>query len=92
MRKPPGKVSAIRGQHKPDLITQDELKDLENLQRMQWTIDKRAALMSERIKVRISEGATVADGPLYFDQELEIVRSRQKPMGKTEREKRVGEK
>ena len=75
MKSPAARVSAISGQHRPDVVSQGELQELENLQRMQWSIDKRAALMSEAVKTRIQHGAKVEPGVLYFDSQLEMVRT-----------------
>ena len=80
-RKPPGKVSAISGQHKPDVVSQNELLELADMQRMEWSVGKRAALMSETVKTRIQHGATVEPGTLYFDIELEMVRTARKKEG-----------
>ncbi len=78
-RKPPQRVVALRGQHSRDVITQAELKELEQAQLAEWHASKRAGLLSENIKRRIADQqAGQEDGPLYYDEDLEMVRSQKK--------------
>ena len=80
-RKPPVKVVALRGQHKPDLVTQEELAEMETAQLVEWEANRRAHLLSERIRGRIEHGAAVQRGRLYFDKASGLVRSRRKAGG-----------
>ncbi len=50
------------------------LRELESAQHVEWLASKRAALLSERIKLAIAAGAEVEPGSLYYDPELEMVR------------------
>lgn len=76
-RKPPQKapVVSVRGKFETELVTQEQLRDLEIAQRAEWMASKRAALFSERIKAALERGASVERGILYFDRDLEMVRS-----------------
>lgn len=75
-RKPVGRVVALRGNHRRDVVTQADLRELEQAQLAVWHATKRAGLVSERIKVRIAHGADVEEGSLYFDEETELARTR----------------
>jgi len=83
MRKPPSRenVVALRGSYRSEIVGQDALRKLEDAQRVVWVAEKRAALLSERVKAALERGATIEDGPLYFDRELEMVRSRKQAAG-----------
>lgn len=80
MRKPPHRsnVVALGGARRGDeVVSQELLRDLEEAQRAEWAASKRAALLSERVKAAITErNAQVEPGPLYFDEELEMVRTK----------------
>lgn len=78
MKKPVGKVVGLRGPHEPGTVTQQDLRELESLQQMEWATGKRAALLSEQIKTRLKGGSKLEDGLLYFDEQLEMVRSRKR--------------
>lgn len=81
-RKPPHKsVVAMRGDFQKSIVTQDVLKELETAQRVEWRASKRAALLSEKVKSALQHGATVEPGELYFDTDLEMVRSTHKKAG-----------
>lgn len=79
-KKPPhkSKLVAFRGDFNPELITQEMLKDLESAQRIEWVASRRAILLAEKIKSAIEHDVATEDGPLYFDKELGMVRSRKK--------------
>lgn len=79
-RKPPQKsrVVALRGDFVREVVTQADLIELSTAQRAEWMASKRAALLSEGIKASLQQGARVEPGPLYFDRELEMVRSKKK--------------
>jgi hypothetical protein len=76
-RKPPQKapVVALRGNFEKEVISQQQLRDLEGAQRAEWMASKRAALLSEKVKAAIERGASIEPGPLYYDAELEMVRT-----------------
>lgn len=82
-RKPPksSRVVALRGDFQDDVVTQQQLRDLEDAQRAEWRISKRAALLSEQIKTALQRGATVEPGPLSYDTDLEMVRSTKNKAG-----------
>ena len=76
-RKPAAKspVVALRGEFHEEVVTQEALRDLEGAQRAEWMASKRAALFSERVRAALERGAKVEPGALYYDAELEMVRS-----------------
>lgn len=80
MKKPMKRVIALRGEYQQETITQEQLRDLEAAQRAEWLTAKKAALLSERIKAAMLHGAVVEDGELYFDQELEMVRTKRREL------------
>lgn len=75
-RKPPQKAKLLvienEKLHKP--VTQEELQELESAQRAEWHTSRRAALLSEKIRVRIEHGAKVDPGPLYYCVETRLAR------------------
>lgn len=83
-RKPPARAStksrvvALTGSFRQEIITQEALRELETAQRGEWAASKHAALLSEGIKAARERGAKVESGALYFDEELEMVRSAHK--------------
>lgn len=78
MKKPPqnSRVVALRGEFSTETVTQQQLRELEAAQRAEWMASKRAALLSERVKAALERGAKIEHGPLGFDTELEMVRTR----------------
>lgn len=59
------------------VITQADLQRLESLQRIGWAATKQAGVFAERIRYQIEEQrAIVEDGPLYWDTDLQMARSR----------------
>lgn len=80
-RKPPSKVVALRGEHKLDVVLQAELAEMEKAQLVEWEANRRAHLLSERIRARIEHGARVQDGKLYFDKASGLVRTRKQKAG-----------
>lgn len=83
MKKPPqrSRVIALRGKFHAETISQEQLRELESAQRAEWLASKRAALFSERVRAAIQQGASVEPGPLFYDPELEMVRSRKRRTG-----------
>ena len=75
-RKAP--VVALRGSFKDEIVTQDALAELASAQRAEWMVCKRASLLSEAVKHALARGAKIEDGALYFDEKLEMVRSRKR--------------
>lgn len=64
------------------VIDQGALKRLEDLQRLEWLAARQAGALSERIRYQIEEQhAIVEDGPLYWDAELRMVRTRKAAAG-----------
>lgn len=83
-KKPPQKsphVVALRGDFKREIVTQANLRDMEHAQRAEWFASKHAALLSERVKAALERGASVEPGALYYDNELEMVRSSKRNAG-----------
>jgi len=77
MRKPAGRVLGIDGrQPDRDVVSQSKLQELEKMQRLEWIANKRASLLSEEIKTAVRHGAAVEPGPLYWDNELEMARTK----------------
>ncbi len=74
-RKPPQRATLLVLNARPDsAITQNELEELEKAQQAEWHASRRAALLSERIRERMQRGVPTVDGPLFYDQELNMAR------------------
>lgn len=88
------KVRSIAGEFTEDIITQAELTKASDLQAMEWQTARLAHRAIEQIERRLLEGAALEDGPLYFDGELKMVRTRRKTAGsqRPERERKTGKK
>ncbi len=84
MRKPPKKarVVCLRGDFSEEIVLQEELLELEAAQRVEWAASRRAALLSERVLAARQRGAAFEDGPLYFDAELKMVRTKKEKLAK----------
>ena len=54
-------------------VSQEDLQKAWDARLCLWTIGKRAAILSERIIAALDHGASIEDGPLSFDRELECV-------------------
>lgn len=76
MRKPPARVTAIKGALNPKPVTQSELSQLEDMQRIAWRAHRDAIETALEIQRRITIGAHVEPGRLYFDTALGLARSR----------------
>lgn len=57
-------------------VTQSELRDYYELQSAAWEAEKIAHDAAADIERRIKAGATVEDGPLTFDRDRRMVRTR----------------
>ena len=79
VRKPP--VVAIRGTTGPDVITQNELRELAALQDAEWLASRVSQKASMDLEARIAHGATIEPGLLMWDAERNMARS-QKSRGK----------
>ena len=73
-RKPP--VVASRGRAVPDVITQAELHELAELQDAEWLASRVSQKASMDLEARIAHGATIEPGPLTWDRERNMARSR----------------
>lgn len=73
-RKPPAKVKAIKGDFRPDVISQEELRNAAELQATVWLAEKNAREAVQKIEARILAGATLEPGELTFDQDLQMAR------------------
>jgi len=72
-----GKIVGIDGRRpEREIVKQAILRELETLQRVAWIANRQVALLSERIKTAIRQGAAVEPGPLYWDARLEMTRTR----------------
>lgn len=71
LRKPPAAVKKLPVR----MITQEELAELENLQRLSWQAHLDAANYANELRRRVDLGATMEGGQLYFDAELGMARS-----------------
>jgi hypothetical protein len=78
-KRPP--IVAIRGSHDSDLITQEELAELAVLQDAEWIASRAAQKAALSIETRIAHGAVLEGGPLDFDKQRHMVRSRGKATG-----------
>ena len=84
MRKPSEKESnvvGLRGDYRSEVVSQEVLRELEHLQRLEWIASRQAALASERLRSALAQGATIEEGALYYDRELKMVRSRKQAAG-----------
>lgn len=77
-RKKKPNVVQFPGLRGNEVVPQSVLQELELAQIAEWHAGKRAALLSEQIRLALKRGATVEPGKLYFDGELEMVRTRRK--------------
>lgn len=77
-RKQPGKVLSIKGDYAPDVITQAQLLEASEFQATVWIAERLAREKVQAIEARIKQGAAIEDGPLHFDAELQMVRTRKK--------------
>ncbi len=80
MRKPM-KVAAIRGEHRPDVVRDEDLEIVSELQAEAWKAEKRAQRATEQLRARISHGARVEAKRYRWDAELGMVRSRKERAG-----------
>ena len=74
-RKPP--VVEINGNgHKPDIITDDDLRAVADLQAFAWRAERGAQHAVIELERRILHGAKVEGREWYWDADLRMVRSR----------------
>lgn len=78
-KKPP--VVAIRGSYQPDVIAQSDLIHAADLQAAVWLAEKAARECVQRIEERCARGATIEDGEMIFDRDLQMARSRKRKEG-----------
>jgi len=69
-------VVEIRGRGAHDVVTQLDLQEMEQLQNVAWTIQRRVLCTIEALRARVDSGAIVERGDLYLDLELAMVRRR----------------
>jgi hypothetical protein len=81
MRKPPGRVRPIKGEYVEDVVTQSELNEISHLQAVEWQAARAAHRSIEKLERRLLEGASLEPGPLVFDRDLKMVRTRRKAPG-----------
>ncbi len=81
-RKPPGKVRSIDGKlPAADVVSQDELEHGSEMQLTVWHAEKQCRECIKLLARRIEEGAAIEDGPLAWDIDNEMVRSRKQKAG-----------
>ena len=74
-RKPP--VVEINGSgHRPDVISDDDLRNLAELQAFAWRAERAAQDAVASIERRILHGARIDSIDWYWDSDLRMVRSR----------------
>lgn len=80
MRKPPRSAGLLRLEREGiiDRVTQEMMRQLEGAQRAEWAASRQAALLSERIRSALKRNVPFEAGPLYFDEDLNMVRSRKR--------------
>ena len=77
-----GKIVGIDGRRpEREIVKQVILRELETLQRVAWIANRQVALLSERIKTAIRQGAAVESGPFCWDARLEMARTRRTGTG-----------
>ncbi len=69
-------MRSISGDYAPDVVTQAELKESAELQATAWLAEKQAREKVQSLERRLREGATVEPGPMEFDMELQMARTR----------------
>ena len=65
----------------PQPITQNELQELEALQRLSWQAHMDASQKAGEIMRRLNAGAELENGPLFFDLDLKMARTRKEKTG-----------
>lgn len=75
------KVASIRGDHKEDLVRDEDLEAVALLQAEAWKTEKLAQRATEALRYRILAGARVVSKRYYYDSELGMVRSRKEGTG-----------
>lgn len=75
-RQPRQKVRAISGEHKNDVITQEDLCHVSTLQAAEWLAADAAHKANCHLSNRLRLGAQIEAGNLTYDRELRMVRTR----------------
>lgn len=80
MKKPPRRsnVVALSGEYSDPVITQVQLAELELAQRSAWAAHVKAVELAKNIQLALKQGAKVEPGRLYFDELIEMARSRRR--------------
>lgn len=78
-RKPP--VVAITGEHRSDVVTQEDLNTLSDLQAAEWRAQRATQRAAMKIEQRIGHGARVEPGRMEFDGDLRMARTRKERAG-----------
>jgi hypothetical protein len=71
-------VLSIAGNYAPDKVTQEELKQISQLQAAEWLASQAAHKAIFAMLERLKAGAKVEEGKLYFDADLRMVRTKRK--------------
>ncbi len=74
----PQRVASIR---RSGIIRQSEIQKLADLQAAAWQAEKATQRAMLRLEKRIEAGEEVEDGPMYFDRELGMVRTKKENAG-----------
>ena len=78
-RKAP--VVALRGELRPEVISQSDLQQLEDVQRAVWRLTTQAGVLADNIRRALARGAVIEPGALYYDEDLKMVRSVKSKLG-----------
>lgn len=71
-RKGPASVTSLIARE----ITQAEIREASALQAIAWKSERRAHQYISALERRLERGASVEEGPLHFDKDLQMVRTR----------------
>lgn len=76
MRKPPRPSSSLQFEKTVERVTQEMLRELEIAQRAEWAANRRAIVLSEKIRAAYARKVPFEPGELYFDEDLNMVRTK----------------
>lgn len=71
-RKGPARVTTLTARQ----ITQEEIRQASVLQAIAWKANRRASQYINTLERRMERGALIEEGPMHFDKDLEMVRTR----------------
>lgn len=70
------KVRSIKGKHVPDVLRDADFARVAELQAVAWQAEQAAHVAAAELKRRILHGARIESAAYYWDEGLQMVRSR----------------